>query len=120
MRRHVLLVSWLWVAAGVALGAWASWGLATEGWEFQSVVVSWFITLSFALLAVAAGLAFLRGGALGRVLVRLVSSLALLYSAAWLLLGGVEDAGNYWPGITLGVTMSVYAFVVSRRQASAA
>jgi hypothetical protein len=109
---RVRAVMYAWTSVGLALAAWATWGLATEG-HLPSVVEGWLIVLAFSVLAVAAGLTFGRGAAIGRVLVRVVSSLALLYSGAWLLLGGVDDAPGYWPAIVVAVALSVYSLVVS-------
>ena len=119
MSPHVRAVSFLWTGVGIALGAWAVWGLITEE-HWRSVVISWLILLGFALLAVVAGVTFGTTGLLGRVLIRVVSSLALLYSAAWLLLGGLDDAPGYWPAIVVAVALAIYAFAIARRQARAA
>ena len=116
VRPHVSIraVMYAWTCVGLSLAASTVWGLATED-HSASVVEAWLIVLAFSILAVAAGLTFGRGAAIGRVLVRVVSSLTLLYSAAWLLLGGVDDAPGYWPGIIVGVALSIYSLVVSRR-----
>jgi len=115
---HVATVSVSWGVVGLALIAFAGWGLATEE-HSQSVVVSWLIVLAFGVIAVTAAITFPRGELMGRVLVRLTSVLALLYAAMWLLLGGVEDAGGYWPWIILGTTLSIYALVASRKPRAA-
>jgi len=104
-----------WAIVGVALVAFAAWGLATEE-HSQAVVISWLIVLAFASVAVAAAITFPKGGKSGRVFVRLASVSALLYAAMWLFLGGVEDAGGYWPCILLGVGLSVYGLVASGKQ----
>jgi hypothetical protein len=118
MSFRIRAVTYAWVSVGLALAAWAVWGLATEE-HHASVVESWLIVLAFSVLAVAAGLTFGRGAALGPVFVRVVSSLALLYSGAWLLLGGVDDAPGYWPAIVAAVALSVYSLAVSRRARAA-
>jgi hypothetical protein len=119
MDIHVRVVGALWVLVGLALGGLARWGLIYEE-HSRTVVESWLIALAFALACIAAGFTFGRTGLLGRILVRIVSTLALLYSAAWLLLGGVDDASGYWPAIVFGTTLSIYALFSARRGASAA
>jgi hypothetical protein len=118
MTFRVRAVMYAWISVGLALAAWAVWGLATQD-HYASVVESWLITLAFAVLALAAGLTFGGGAAIGPVLVRVVSSLAILYSGAWLLLGGVDDAFGYWPAIVAAVALSVYSLGVSRRARAA-
>jgi len=112
MNRHVRIVSALWVVVGIALAAWGVWGLATEGHE-TSVALSWLFELGFAALATAAGLTFVRGTRLGRLLVRTVSVLALVYSLAWLFLGGIDDASGYAPAILAFVALSIYGLAAS-------
>ena len=119
MNPHVRAVSYLWAIVAVALAAWSLLGLATDE-HSRSVITSWLIALGFSVLALAAGLTFGRTDLLGRVLVRVVSVLALLYSAAWLLLGGVEDAGGYWPAIIFAVALAIYTLVAARSTARAA
>jgi len=109
MNLHVRTVGILWVLVGLALGSWALWGLATEE-HTRSVVVSWLIVLVFAVVSIAAGVTFGRAGLVGRILIRLVSAVALLYAAVWLFLDGVEDAGGYWPAIVFGVALAGYTF----------
>jgi hypothetical protein len=118
MNLHVRAVSYSWTTVGLALAAWAMWGLVM-GRNYTFVVKSFLIVLGFSVLAVTAGLTFGGGAALGRVLVRLVSLLALLYSGAWLLLGGVDDAPGYWPAIVAAVGLAIYSFVVSGRTRAA-
>lgn len=119
MNIHVRVVGALWALVGLALGAWAIWGLLNED-HSRSVVESWLIVLAFAVVCVAAGITFGRTGLLGRVLVRVVSVLALLYAAVWLLFGGLDDASGYWPAIVFATGLSVYALFSARRTASAA
>jgi lipopolysaccharide export LptBFGC system permease protein LptF len=119
LNVHVRLVGILWLITGVALGAESIWGLVTEE-HWQSVVISWLIVLAFAILAVVSGVSFGRTGIIGRVLITIVSILALLYSLAWLLLGGVEDASSYSPVIIGLVALSIYALFACRVGARAA
>jgi hypothetical protein len=118
MSIHVRVAGYLWILAGVALGTWAVWGLVTEE-HSKSVVESWLIALGFAVLAVVAGVTFGRTAILGRVLIRLVSIFALLYSAVWFFLGGMDDASSYAPGIAFATVLAIYALVASRRTPSA-
>ena len=118
MSIHVRVAGYLWILAGVALGSWAVCGLTTEE-HSKSVVESWLIVLGFAVLAVVAGLTFGCTATLGRVLIRLVSIFALLYSAVWLFLGGIDDASGYAPAIAFATVLAIYALVVSRRTRSA-
>jgi len=114
MNLRVRAVIYAWTSIGLALAVWAVWGLATQD-HYASVVESWLITFAFAVLAMAAGLTFGRGTTIGFVLVRIVSSLALLYSGAWLFLGGVDDAPGYWPAVVAAVALSVFSLGASRR-----
>ena len=114
MLSHVRIVSWLWLIAGLALVGWAVWGLVTEE-HSTSVVASWLIVLTYGAVAIAAGALLPRGKLLGRILVRVAASLALLYAAMWLFLGGVEDAGGYWPGIVIVVALSLYTLLMPSR-----
>jgi hypothetical protein len=119
MNVHVRIVSGLWLLVGLALAAWSIWGLATQE-HWPSVVASWLLVLGFAVLAIVAGAEFGYRRAMGRVLVRVVSGLSLIYALAWLLLGGIEDAASYAPGIALLVALSIYAFFAAKFSASAA
>jgi len=119
MQRHVKVVSYAWAIAGFGLIAWALWGLMTES-HFRSVVESWLTTLAFGMLAIVASIAFVKRTLSGRVLIRLVSVVALFYSAAWLLMGGAEEASTYWPGILVGTVLSIYALVIAGKAARAA
>ena len=118
MSIHARVAGYLWVLAGLALGSWAVWGLITEE-HSKSVVESWLIALGFAVLAVVAGLMFGRTVPLGRVLIRFVSIFALLYSAVWFFLGGMDDASGYAPFIAFATVLAIYALVASRRTPSA-
>lgn len=118
MNPHVRVVSFLWTIVGATLAAWASWGLVTED-HSRSVITSWLIVFGFSVLALTAGLTFGRTNLLGRVLVCVVAVLSLLYSIAWLLLGGWDDAFGYWPAIILAVLLAIYSFVAASKQARA-
>ena len=119
MNVHVRLISGLWMLVGVALAGLATLDLVTEE-RSRSLVESSLIVLAAALVAVTAGLTFRRPGLLGRILVRFISIAALLYAAAWLFLGGVEDASGYWPSILFGVALAVYTLLVAKGSPSAA
>lgn len=108
----------MWAIVGLSLVAWATWGLLTES-HYRSVVESWLIVLAFGLVAIAGAVAFARGVAIGRWLIRIVSILVILYAAMWLLLGGVEDAPGYWLAIVPGVGLAVYALAIARKGARA-
>lgn len=114
MAAHIRNVRLLSVLFGVALSAWAVWGLATQN-HSSSVVTSWLIVLAFAFVLVALATTFGRTQFLGNALLAVVSVVFVLYALAWLFFGGVEDAGGYWPGITLGVVFFAYANYVSYR-----
>ena len=116
MLPHVRIVGWLWLVAGVELVGWAVWGLVTEE-HSTSVVISWLIVITYGTVAIVAGALLPRGGLLGLILVRIAASLALLYAATWLLLGGVEDAAGYWPGIVIAVALSLYTLLIPARPA---
>jgi hypothetical protein len=118
MNQHVSAVSILWAIAGLGLIALAVHGLTTQS-QFESVVTSWLITLGCGALAIIAAVAFWHRGLVGRVLIRTISVLALIYAAAWLLLGGVEDAGSYWPWIMFSGILAVYGLWVTHRVARA-
>jgi hypothetical protein len=118
VNHHVNAVSILWALAGVALVALAAHGLVTES-RFESVVVSWLITLGCGALAIIAAITFWRRGLTGRVLVRIVSVLVLIYAAAWLIFGGIEQASAYWPWIIISSGIAVYALWVAGRVARA-
>jgi hypothetical protein len=107
-------ITYSWIAIGLSLATWAIGELATQD-HYASDVKSWVIILALSILAVVAGLSFRRGTALGRVLIRVVSGLALLYSAFWLHRGGLDEAIGYWPAIVLAVALSIYSLVVSLR-----
>ena len=108
MNRHITAVSVLWGTAGVALIGLAAHGLATES-HFRSVVESWLFTLGYGTFAVIAAVTFWRRGLSGRVLIRIVSVLALIYAAAWVLFGGIEEASTYSPWIIASISIAVYA-----------
>jgi hypothetical protein len=118
VNRHIGVVSILWAAAGVALIATGARGLMVES-HFESVVASWLITLACGALAVISAALFWRRGPAGRVLIRAISTIALIYAAAWLLLGGIEDAGTYWPWIMFSTSLAVYGLWVCGRVARA-
>ena len=119
MGIHFRIVRILWLLVGIALSGYAAWGLITDE-HLRPVVESWLIVLAFALVSMGAGATLGRSGLFGRVLVRLVSAAVLLYAAAWLLLGGVDDAGGYWPAIVLGVALAGYTLFASRPNLNAA
>jgi len=118
MKQHVRVVAFLWGLVGAAFALWGLWGLITEE-HSMSVVTSWLLVLAFALLAVFAALSFGRAGVLGRVMVRLVAGLVLVYSLAWLLFGGVDDALSYLPALVCLVVLATYSFVTASREARA-
>ena len=93
--------------------AWVIWELFTEEYT-KSDVTSLLLVLGFSALAFCAGIAFSRRIELGHTLIRVVSTLALLYSAAWLLLGGVDDAPGYSPAMIFMTLLAIYSFVTSR------
>ena len=109
----VRAVSYAWVSIGLAMAAWAIWGLIKTS-QYAFTLRPWLIVLSASVLMIAAGVMFGRGARFGRPLVRLVSWLALLYSGAWLFLGGVDDALGYWPGIVVAVALAIYSIAVTR------
>lgn len=114
--RNVRLLSFIF---GGALTAWAVWGLATQN-HSSSVVVSWLIVLAFASVLVTLAATFGRTRLVGRALLGITSLVFVLYALAWLLLGGVEDAGGYWPALVLGVVFFGYANYVSYRSHTSA
>jgi hypothetical protein len=114
MNVHVKAVSSMWALIGAFLGAQAIWGLLTES-HYRGVVESWLMVLAFGAVAIGGAVAFARGRSIGRWGIRIVSVLALLYSAMWLLLGGAEDASGYWLGIVVAVIASVYGLIVARK-----
>jgi len=116
MNRHVGSVSFLWIMTGLWLIAVSVHGLVTESWV-ESVVTSWLIPIAFGALAILAAVTFWRRGLVGRVLIRITSALTILYSAGWLLMGGVEDAGGYWPWILFSTALAIYGIWVARRVA---
>jgi hypothetical protein len=81
------------------------------------VVASWLIALAFAAALLTAGATFGRTQFLGTAVLSVVSVVFILYAVAWLFLGGVEDAGNYWPALVLGLAFVVYATYVSYKVA---
>ena len=119
MNKHVRIVGALWAIVGAVLSVWSVWGLVTEE-HFQSVVTSWLIALGPGVLAIVAGVTFGHTKLVGRVLVYIVSGLALLYALAWLFLGGVDDASSYAPAIAGGVALSIYALFACKAAARAA
>src|SRR5437762_14011877 len=119
MNVHVRIVGGLWLLVGLALAAWSIWGLATQD-HWPSVVISLLLVLGFSVMAIVAGAVFGRTNTFGRVLIRIVSGLALIYAFAWLFLGGIDDAASYAPGIVLLVALSIYAFVAAKSSVSAA
>ena len=116
MNRHVGTVSILWIVAGLWLIAVSVHGLVTESWV-ESVVTSWLVSIAFGAFAILAAVAFWRRGLVGRVLIWIASVLTLLYAAAWLLMGGVEDAGGYWPWMLFLTALAIYGIWVARRVA---
>jgi hypothetical protein len=110
MNSHIRLASVLWIVTGLALASWSAWGFITEG-HSRSAVLSDFIVLAFAALAIIAGLTFGKK-TIGRILISITSSLSLIYALAWLFFGGVEDAGSYAPSISVMVIFSIYALYV--------
>lgn len=112
MSKRVRIVSALWAFAGVALGGWAIWGLATLG-HYQPVDESDLIVLAFAALCLVAGITFGRTKVIGLVLVGLVFAIVLVYSVLWLLYGGVEDGTEQAPVLALLIALSVYSFFVT-------
>lgn len=114
MAAHVRNVRLISVLLGVALAAWALWGLVTEE-HSSSVVTSWLIVLAFAFVLVALAATFGQTKFLGSALLGAVSLVFILYTLAWLFLGGIEDAAGYWPGIVLGFVFFAYANYVSCR-----
>ena len=119
MNTHIRIVASLWGVSGAAFAGWSTWGLTMEEHSFKVVTV-WLLVLGFALLALLAAVSFGRAGVIGRFMVRLVSVLALAYSVAWLLLGGVDDAFSYLPGVVYFVALSAYGLVIASREARAA
>ncbi len=93
-------------------------GLTVES-HFESVVASWLITLGAGVLAVISAVLFWRGSLVGRLLVRAISAVALIYAAAWVLLGGIADAGTYWPWVVFSTSLAVYGLWVCGRVARA-
>jgi hypothetical protein len=118
MSIHVRNVRALSVLLGVCLALWAIRGLVVEEWS-RSALESWLIIVAFATVLVGAGLALGRSQLLGRALLGLACVVMFLYAAAWLFLGGVEDAGGYWPFIVLGVAFASYASLTCLRHSAA-
>ena len=87
MPRHIRIIGTLWTLVGVALVAWAIWGLIVEE-HYRSVVESWLIALGYGAFALLGGLPVALGTALGRIPVRIVAVLGLLYIAAYIVFGG--------------------------------
>ena len=112
--RNVRVLSGLF---GVALAAWAVWCLMTQI-HSKPVVTSWLVVLAFACLLIAVCVTLGRTRFLGKVLLGVVSIVFVLYALAWLLLGGVDDAGNYWPALALGIAFFGYANYVSYKHSA--
>ena len=109
---HIRIVSYLLIIGGVALIALLINDFVLDAYQ------DWLV-LGIATFPVLAGLMFGRAGLIGRVMVRVVSVMALLYSAAWLFMGGMDDALDYWPGIIIATLLAIYALIVARTEARA-
>src|ERR1043166_7006618 len=107
IRMHQRIVRFMWLTIGGALAIWAIHGLVTQPGS-KNVAISWLMCLSFSLLAITAGITSLPGSLLGRVLTRVVSCLALLYTLVWLFFGGLEDAPSYAPVLLVMLVLSTY------------
>lgn len=98
---------------GAALLALSAWGFGTQERSW-SVVQSCLIALTFGGLCCAAGITLARRLSVGLALARLVSVVSVLYSLAWLTLGGVDDAGEYAAPLLGLVALSVSSLLISR------
>jgi len=111
MAAHIRNVRFLSVLFGMGLVGWSAWGLMTEP-EPRSLVQLWLVILVFGTI-LGSGALLGRTRILGRVLLGFASAIIFLYALSWLLLGGIEDAGSYWPGIIVGVSFAAYATYAS-------
>ena len=116
-RRHAIGLAW--VLIGLALGVWAIWAAATTSYVPAELILTWLLQAAYAVLAATAGIAFARGAHYGRALLRIVSILSLVYSLAWLLLGGIQDVPHYAIPLLVIAALSVYGLVLSRPPPSA-
>lgn len=105
------VVGILWFMTGFVLGIDSAWELGTMS-HSSSASGSVLLVSAFSVLAMAAGIMLSRMPRLGHILTFSTSTLTILYAMSWLFMGGVEDAGSYWPAISFMAALSIYSFFV--------
>lgn len=112
------IVSSIWFISGIALMIWsvvALWRIGNNSYlgVYSGAFKATLISLGFSTLCIfgSAGLMFKKNW--GRILILLASSIVLLYTAAYLLLGGFEDTGIIYAVIVAAlVFLSISSLII--------
>lgn len=115
-------ISLCWLLAGIALMIWSTielWKIGNNIYlgigsgAFQATLES----LTFGCICILGASGLMKKKQWGRILIILTSSLMMLYSAAYLLMGGFEDTGPIYAVAVFGLfLLSIATFAIAARK----
>ena len=123
ISRQIRIVSLTWLLAGLALLLWSVielWRIAHNTYlginsgAFKATLES----LTFSAICILGSAGLMNNKKWGRILIILTSTVTLLYAAAYLVLGGIEDTGLIYAVTVAGLFLLsvVSLFILARRK----
>jgi len=118
--KQIKIVGQLWMALGGLLSLWCAieiWDILTSKYFFRGAFIATLMGLSFSISAYISGTALIRRKSWGGDAIFILSIIALLYGAIYILFAGFEDRGIIYSIVVLTVIiMSIYSiWVVSHK-----